>query len=119
MGGDLSGSPLHTRNVKRQNCCNMELQVKAIHFDISDKLEAFIQKKIDKLTRRFENITDAEVNLRVVKPETSLNKEAGIQLCVPGSPDLFASKTADTFEEAIDLCLEALERQLEKIKGRS
>ncbi|MDE6218153.1 MAG: HPF/RaiA family ribosome-associated protein, partial [Muribaculaceae bacterium] len=28
------------------------------------------------------------------------------------------SKTADTFEEAVDLSLEALERQLEKIKEK-
>ncbi|MDE6810852.1 MAG: HPF/RaiA family ribosome-associated protein, partial [Muribaculaceae bacterium] len=28
------------------------------------------------------------------------------------------SKTCDTFEEAVDLCIEALERQLEKIKEK-
>lgn len=47
-----------------------------------------------------------------------MNKEAGIKLSVPGSPDLFASKTADSFEEAIDESLEALEPQLEKAKGK-
>jgi ribosome-associated translation inhibitor RaiA len=58
------------------------------------------------------------VNLRLIKPETALNKEAGIKLTVPGTPDLFASKTADSFEEAIDLALEALEKQLEKNKDK-
>ncbi len=47
-----------------------------------------------------------------------MNKEAGIRLAVPGSDDLFASKAADTFEEAVDLSIEALERQLERIKGK-
>ncbi len=94
----------------------MEVQIKAIHFDISEKLVAFVNKKVEKLTRRYDFITDAEVNLRLVKPETAKNKEAGIKLSVPGSPDLFASKTADTFEEAVDLSLEALEPQLEKAK---
>ena len=97
----------------------MDIQIKAIHFEMGDKLEAFVNKKIDRLARRFENITSIEANLRLIKPETSLNKEAGIQVEVPGSPDLYASKTADTFEEAVDLALEALERQLEKLKGRS
>ena len=44
-----------------------------------------------------------------------MNKEAGIKLTIPNSEDLFASKVADTFEEAVDLCLDALERQLEKL----
>lgn len=96
----------------------MVANINAIHFDISDNLEKFIQKKIDRLYRRFDNIANAEVSLKVVKPETSLNKEALIKLIVPGTPDLFASKTCDTFEEAVDLTLEALERQLEKVKEK-
>ena len=82
------------------------------------KLTAFINKKLDKLSRRYETITGVDVTLKVVKPETSMNKEAAVLLTVPNSEDLFASKTADSFEEAIDLCLEALERQLEKLKGK-
>lgn len=96
----------------------MEVNIKAIHFDISEKLVAFTNKKIDKLTRRFDVISTVEVNLRLIKPETAMNKEAGILLVVPGSPDLFASQTADSFEEAIDLALSALEPQLEKLKGK-
>lgn len=95
----------------------METKIKAIHFDISDKLVEFINKKIDKMTRRFEAVTEAEVTLKVVKPETAMNKEAGVKMIIPQASDLFASKTADTFEEAIDLCLDALERQLEKNKN--
>lgn len=96
----------------------MEATINAIHFDISEKLKSFVNKKIEKLCRRYESVTDAEVNLRLVKPETAKNKEAGIQLMVPNSPDLFASKTADTFEEAVDQALDALERQLERLKEK-
>lgn len=96
----------------------MEATIKAIHFDASEKLVTFINKKIDKLVRRFEAITSADVTLKVVKPETANNKEAQVKLLVPPAADLFASKTADTFEEAIDLCLDALESQLEKIKSK-
>lgn len=96
----------------------MEVKIKAIHFDITDRLVSFINKKLEKLGRRYEAITDAEISLKVVKPETAMNKEAGIKLIVPDKPDMYASKTADTFEEAIDNCLEALERQLEKEKDK-
>ncbi|WP_290389088.1 HPF/RaiA family ribosome-associated protein, partial [uncultured Duncaniella sp.] len=84
----------------------METKINAIHFDISEKLTSFINKKIDKLTRRYPNVMSAEVSLRVVKPETALNKEAIVSLMVPQEPDQVATKTADTFEEAIDLCME-------------
>lgn len=96
----------------------MEATIKAIHFDASEKLVAFINKKIDKLARRYEAVSDANVTLKVVKPETAMNKEAQVKLIVPQNPDLFASKTADTFEEAVDLCLRALEPQLDKIKDK-
>ncbi|WP_289287561.1 HPF/RaiA family ribosome-associated protein [uncultured Duncaniella sp.] len=96
----------------------METKINAIHFDISEKLTSFINKKIDKLTRRYPNVMSAEVSLRVVKPETALNKEAIVSLIVPQEPDQVATKTADTFEEAIDLCMEALDRQLEKVKNK-
>lgn len=96
----------------------MEINIKAIHFDITERLTAFINKKVEKLCRRFEAITQVDVTLKVIKPETAMNKEAAIKLEVPGCDDLFASKTADSFEEAIDLCLEALEKPLEKNKTK-
>lgn len=95
---------------------DMEVRIKSIHFDASEKLESFVTKKLEKLARRNEEITEAEVTLKVVKPETAMNKEAGIKLVLPSCSDLFASKIADTFEEAVDMSIEALERQLEKTK---
>ncbi len=95
----------------------MEIKIKAIHFDIADKLVAFTNKKIDKLTRRFEFITDVEVAYTLEKPEAALNKTAGVTLTAPGV-NLFASKTADTFQQSLDTALQRLEKQLEKHKER-
>ena len=96
----------------------MDVKIKAIHFDISDKLEAFTNKKIEKLVRRFDAVSGVNVNYTLVKPETNMNKEAGVELTIPGSAALFASKTADTFEEALDLALVALENRLERNKEK-
>ena len=96
----------------------MENTIKSIHFDATEKLQELIPTKLNRLSRHFENATKAEVNLTVVKPETANNKEAAIKLTVPEQGELFASKIADTFEEAVDVAIEALERQLEKIKAR-
>ena len=97
----------------------MEITIKANHFEMAEKLEVFTNKKLEKLARRFDNISEIDVNYKLVKPETAMNKEAGVKVSVPNNADLFASKTADTFEEALDLALEAVERQLEKIKGKA
>ncbi len=96
----------------------MDINIKAIHFDISEKLTEFINKKVERLTRRHPAVSTVDISLKVVKPETSLNKQAIVRLAVPQQDDLVADKTADTFEEAIDLSLEALDRQLEKIKNK-
>lgn len=96
----------------------MEINIRANHFEMAEKLEAFTNKKLEKLARRFDNMSDVEVNYKLIKPESALNKEAGVKISVPNQADVFASKTADTFEEALDLALEAVERQLEKNKVR-
>ena len=93
----------------------MDVRIQAIHFDFADKLVNFINKKAERVARHNVNITDVDVTLKVVKPETAMNKEAVIKIKAP-QEEYVASKTADSFEEAVDLCLEAIERQMEKKK---
>lgn len=95
----------------------MDINIKAIHFDITEKLTSFINKKIDKLVRRYPAVNTVEVSLKVVKPETALNKQVTMCILVP-QEKLVADKTADTFEEAVDLSIEALEKQLQKYKDK-
>ena len=106
----------HPRAEKKEDI--MDVRIQAIHFDATAQLESFIQKKVSKLSRFHDGIMEAEVTLKVVKPETSMNKEAALKLLLAGNEDLFSSKVADTFEEAVDLAVEALERQLEKVKKK-
>ena len=92
----------------------MEINVNAIHFEETEKLNDFINKKVEKLSKSNVEITTAEIILKVVKPETAMNKEASVRIKVPRSEELFANKVADTFEEAVDNCVDALKKQLEK-----
>ncbi len=96
----------------------MEVRIQAIHFEIAERLTDFINKKIDRLVRRYPTLTKADVNLRLVKPETAMNKEAVLKFAAPQTGEIVASKTADTFEEAFDVALEAVERRLEKCKNK-
>ena len=96
----------------------MDINIKAIHFDISEKLTAFINKKVDRIVRRFPAVSLVDISLKVIKPETSLNKEAIVRFTVPQLDEFVADKTADSFEEAIDVAIEAIEKQLEKAKKK-
>ena len=95
----------------------MEIKIQAIHFDATEKLTQFIEKKAAKLQKTCDKITKAAFILKVVKPETSMNKETAINLSLSGK-ELRAAKVCDTFEEGVDLCVDSLLRQLEKYKDR-
>ena len=95
----------------------MEVRSQVLHLYASGRLKAFIQTKTQKLERFYDVIKKVEVSLKVVKPETAENKEAGVKVLVPNG-EFYASKVCDTFEEAVDLCLEALEKQLVKYKEK-
>ena len=95
----------------------MEIKIQAIHFEATQKLEAFIQKKVNRLSKFNDGILSADVVLKVVKPETNANKNVSVKLAAPGY-DFFAQEVADTFEEAIDKCVEKLERQVLKAKEK-
>ena len=58
----------------------MEIKIQAIHFEATEKLEKFIEKKLAKLAKFNDEIGRIEVSLKVVKPETAMNKEAGTPL---------------------------------------
>lgn len=96
----------------------MEIKIQAIHFDAAETLINFANKKIEKLARKAPYITYTRCDLRLVKPEAAHNKEAVLTLQYPGHADIVASKQADTFEEAIDLAIAALEPQLQRLKER-
>lgn len=95
----------------------MNIRIQSIHFDATKKLQMFIEKKSLKLERFYSDIEMEEVVLKVVKPETAVNKEVGIKLKVPNG-ELYANKVRDTFEEAVDEVVDALLKQLVKYKEK-
>ena len=95
----------------------MEIKIQSIHFDATEKLEAFIEKKVAKLEKSFEDIQKVEVQLKVEKPATADNKTVSLSVAVPGNT-LFVEKTSDTVEESTDLCVDSMRGQLQKFKEK-
>ena len=96
----------------------MYFKINAVRFDADRKLEDFIEKKVDKLNKVYDDIIGAEVFLRLEKKQSTENKIAEIRLKVPGGSDLFAKKQSKSFEAATDTAVEALRRQLKKYKEK-
>lgn len=95
----------------------MELTIQSVNFDATDQLKAFAEKKVKKLERFSDDIIQAEVILKLIKPDAANNKDAAVKLLLRHG-EAYANKKADTFEEAIDLCTMAIEKQIIKTKEK-
>ena len=95
----------------------MEIRIQAMKFDAGEKLQAHIEKKLSKLEKLFDGVLSADIYLKVVKPETVNNKEANIKL-IGANVEFFVGRVADSFEQAVDECVDALEKQIKKDKEK-
>ncbi len=95
----------------------MKVNISSLKFKADVKLLDFIQEKIDKLGHFNNEILGGDVVLRVQKSTDQANKNVEIKLLMKGK-ELFAEKTSESFESAVDQSVEALRRQLKKIKDK-
>ena len=65
----------------------------------------------------FRSIIGSEVFLRLDNSSTNENKVAEVKMLAPGK-ELFAKKQCKSFEEAADLAVEAIRRQIKKHKEK-
>ena len=95
----------------------MEVKIQSVKFDASKQLIEFVEKKMSRLERFEDGSTGVDVVLKLDKDSEKGNKVALVTLHVPGG-DIVSEQRARTFEEAVDLALDALKRQIEKRKDR-
>jgi putative sigma-54 modulation protein len=98
----------------------MKTTINAIKFDADRKLVLFVQNKVKKLSKFFDEILAAEVFLKLENTQEIDNKTVEIRIEIPGN-SLFSRKQSKTFEESTDLAIDALKLQLikrkEKLRG--
>ncbi|MBN1251917.1 MAG: ribosome-associated translation inhibitor RaiA [Bacteroidales bacterium] len=95
----------------------MNIIITSIHFTADSKLEKLLENKISKLSQFHDSIITANVYLKIEKNQDSDNKITEIKLDIPGS-ELFAKKQSNSFEKAADSTIEALKKQLLKVKEK-
>ncbi len=97
----------------------MKIMIQSLRFDADKKLQEFIQKKMSKIEKLWEAVTQMEVVLRIENDATDENKVVEVKIPVPGGPDLFARKQSRTFEEAVDELVDIVSRQVVKAKEKA
>ena len=89
----------------------MEIRIQSLKFDADKKLIAFVEKKVERLSKFLAGTqADAEVTL-------TLNKDGkGAKIQIPGG--IIIERTADTFENAITACVDAMKEKLTREKEK-
>jgi len=95
----------------------MKIRIQSIHFNADQKLLDFINDKVDKLVHYYDQIIEGEVFLRLDNASDLQNKIVQIKLQIPGN-DLITRHQCRTFEEATDLCVDALSKQIKRHKEK-
>ena len=93
----------------------MKIKIQSIHFNPDSKLIKFINKKIEKVTSIDDSIIKIDVFLKIDRPESPINKIVEIRIHT-SKGERFAKKQCDTFEESVDLTIQALRKQVLKHK---
>lgn len=95
----------------------MKVNVHAVNFTVDGKLVDFIQERLSKLEKFYDKIVSSDVFLKVEKTSEKENKIVEVKIHVPGD-DFMVKKQCKTFEEAIEVSAESLERLLIKRKEK-
>lgn len=94
----------------------MRIQISGHHVDVSPALREFVNNKLERLERHFDNITKTQVTLSVEKKR----QKAEAIVYVSGADIFAASENADMYA-AIDALADKLDRQVirhkEKLKN--
>lgn len=91
----------------------MNLTITARRFKLSDELRGYIEEKMQKLTRFYENIINAEVVLGWEKQ----TRYVELRIAVSNDKIIVVEKSED-LRKSFDLALDRAERQLKKYKTK-
>ncbi|MCX7122687.1 MAG: ribosome-associated translation inhibitor RaiA [Gammaproteobacteria bacterium] len=90
------------------------IQITGRHVEITNALHEYVEKKLEKMERHFDHVTQVHVILSVEK--TDHKAEATVH--ASGHADLFAEAKAENMYAAIESLSEKLTRQITKHKEK-
>lgn len=91
----------------------MQINVSGHHIEVTDSLRQYVETKLERLERHYDQITNVHVILRVEKK----GQKAEATIRIQGG-DIFAEAESDDLYAAIDMLVDKLDRQLIKQKEK-
>lgn len=91
----------------------MQINLTGHHVDLTDSMKAYVNEKMSKLERHFDQVTDTHVILTVDKQ--GHKAEATVHM---SGNDIFADCISDGMYAAIDGLVDKLDRQVKKHKEK-
>ncbi|MSQ54605.1 MAG: ribosome-associated translation inhibitor RaiA [Betaproteobacteria bacterium] len=91
----------------------MNLNLSGHHLEITPAIRSYVNGKLERVTRHFDQVIDVHVILSVDK----LRQKAEVTLHVPGK-DIHCQSEEQDLYAAIDLLVDKLDRQVLKYKGK-
>ncbi|QVY64455.1 ribosome-associated translation inhibitor RaiA [Polaribacter sp. Q13] len=94
----------------------MKINIQFVNMSTSETMEAYTEKKLDGLVRKFDKIIKANVSFKKENDSKDKGVICEMELSVPG-PRLFASSNEKNYELAVKNTISDLEKQLLKRKA--
>ena len=96
----------------------MNLTISGHHLEVTPALRSYVETKLDRIKRHFDQVVDVRVLLSVEKQkEKEKRQKAECNIHVKGS-DLFAECSNEDLYAAVDELVDKLDRQVVRHKGR-
>lgn len=95
----------------------MRTTLQAINTEVSPQLKEHITGKLSKLEQFYDRILDVQVYVKAENTQSTANHIIECKVLVPNNT-LVATEKARSFEEATDLCVENIIRQVKKYKEK-
>ena len=95
----------------------MTVNIQSVNFKADRKLITYIKGRLAKTTQFYDRTISTAVFLKVDNNHNRKNKIVEMRMSVPGS-DIVVTKERKSFEEAADIAVDVLIRQLKKRKEK-
>lgn len=91
----------------------MQLNVSGHHVELTDAMQSYVENKMERLERHFDQVTNINVILSVEK----MRQKAEATIHITGN-DVFANAEDENMYAAIDALVDKLDRQIKKHKEK-
>lgn len=96
----------------------MNVLITGHHIDLTPAIREYVETKLDRVVSHFDQVIDVAVILGVEAPaEKEKRQRAEANLRIKGDV-IHAESYAENLYAAIDMMVDKLERQVQKIKGK-